>query len=456
MFRLLLALVTLLLITQCQREKPEAPKAEGFDPPIPPTLSYLAGPVTFDLNEIQKKINQELDPVLIGKQTGKGTTEGIISFRVKRLGDIRVQYVDHQIRLSAPLQMWLTKPFSKDTTPPKKPFAVLHVAFNSPIQVTPNWRLASHTTFSNYQWFVKPELRLLGQELSLAKLAQTFLDRHKTDIEKAIDSAVYDYLRLDQLVAPTWQDLQKPLLINKEYGLWLVPKPVSIAAGPVTGNARQLTTHLRIAVETQTELKPQPPVPAKTPLPPLQKRDSVSQTSDLRLMSFIPYADINRTMALTIGRNPKKMALGSITVKGVSVYGAQRSLIVKADLGGLIDGPVYLRGRPLFDTLTNTLSVQQLDFDKSSEDIRSKSTGSVWHDGLRTLVGNMLTIRLDDGIASLPKRIDQAYEKGGPGKKTDLSIQSFRFVPQRIAIRPDGIQTLINVKSKVGVKINRL
>lgn len=453
--RSLVTLAALLLLARCQSKKPQAPKAEGFDPPIPATLSYLAGPITFDLSEIQKKINQELDPILIGN-TEKDKSAGLLSFRVKRMGNIQVQYVDQQVKLSAPLQMWMTKPFSRDTTPPKKPFAILRVSFNSPIRVTPNWRLASRTTFSDYQWLVKPELRLLGQELSLTKLAQTFLDRHKTDIEKAIDSAVYDYLRLDQLVTPTWQDLQKPLLINKEYGLWLVPKPISIAASPVTGNARQLTTHLRIAVETQTELKPQPPVHPKTPLPPLQKRDSVSQTSNLHLLSFIPYADINRMMALTIGRNPKKMALGAITVKGVSVYGAQRSLIVKADLSGIIDGPVYLRGRPLFDTLTNTLNVGHLDFDTSSEAISQKSTGSVWHDGLRQLLGNLLTIKLGDGIARLPNLIDQAYEKGGPGKKTDLAIQSFRFVPQQIAIRPDGIQALINVKSKVGVKINRL
>ena len=456
MLRLLITLATVLFLTQCQPEKPQAPKAEGFDPPIPSTLSYLAGPITFDLNEIQKKINQELDPVLIGKQTGKGKTEGLISFRVKRLGNIQVQYVGHQIKLSAPLQMWLTKPFSKDTTPPKKPFAVLHVAFNSPIRVTSNWRLASHTTFSDYTWLVKPELRLLGRELSLTKLAQNILDKHKTDIEKAIDSAVYENLRLDQLVAPTWQDLQEPLLINKEYGLWLVPKPISVAAGPVTGNAHQLTTHLRIAVETQTELKPQAPIHPKTLLPSLQKRDSVSQTSDLHLVSFIPYADINRMMALTIRKEPKKMALGAITVNGLSVYGAQRSLIVKADVSGLIDGPVYLRGRPAFDTVTNTLSVHQLDFDTSGEDIRSKSTGSVWHDGLRQLLGKMLTIRLNDGISRLPKLISQAYEQGGPGQKTDLGIDSFRFVPQTIAIRPDGIQALIKVESKVRVNINRL
>lgn len=456
MLRLLIALATLLFLVQCQKKQPQAPKAEGFDPPIPPTLSYLAGPIVFDLKELKEKINQELDPVLIGKETEDGKAKGIISFRVKRLGAIQVQYENHQIKLSAPLQMWLTKPFSRDTTPPKKPFCVIHVRFKTPISVTPNWRLASHTTFSEYRWIVQPELRLLGKEFSLNKLAQRILDKHKTDIEKAIDAAVYDNLRLDQMVSPTWRDMQKPLLINKEYGLWLVPKPISVAAGPVTGNERQLVTHVRIALETQTELKPQAPVHSKTPLPQLQKRDSVSQTSDLHLMSFIPYADINRMLALTIGKEPKKMALGAVTVKGASVYGGQHALFVKADVTGLFDGPVYLRGRPMFDTLTNTLRISNLDFDAASGNLLSKSTGAVWHDAMRKVLESMLTIRLGDDIAKLPQAIHKAYEQGGPGKKTDLGIQTFRFIPQKIAIRPDGIQALIKVESKVGVKINEL
>ncbi|QDK78333.1 DUF4403 family protein [Spirosoma sp. KCTC 42546] len=438
------------LLTQCQQKKPDAPKAEGFDPPIPQTMSYVAGPITFQLTELQEKINKELDPVLVGNQSKDGKTKGIISFRVKRLGPVHVEYADQQIKLSAPLQMWLTKPFSRDTTPPKNPFCAINVNFKSPLSVTPNWRLASRTNFTNYTWIVQP--KVLG--FSLTQLVQNLLEKHKTSIEMAIDSAVYKELRLDKMVAPIWHDMQTPLLIDKDYGLWLTPRPISVAAGPVSGDGKQLTTPVRIALETKTELKPKSPVHARTPLPLLQKRDEVSQLSDLHLMSFIPYADINRMLDLTV-RN-KKLALGSLTIKHISVYGGQHSLIVKADLDGLMDGTVYLRGKPTFDTLTNTLKINNLDFDAASGNILSKSTGAVWHDGLRKLLEKLLIIRLGDDIAKLPQTINKAFEKGGAGKKTDLGIKSFRFTPQKIAIRPDGIQALINVESKVLLKVNQL
>jgi hypothetical protein len=292
--------------------------------------------------------------------------------------------------------------------------------------------------------------------ISLTNIVQNILDKHKTAIEMAIDSAVHTQLRFDQMVKPIWHDLQNPLLINKEYGLWLTPKPISVAAGPVTGNDNQLTTHIRLAVETQTELKPNKPEHKRTPLPQLQKRDTVSQTSDLHLMSFIPYADINRMLAITTNNKNKKLVLGSLSINTLSVYGGQHALIVKADVSGLMDGTVYLRGRPVFDTLSNTLRINNLDFDAETWKVLPKGSDSVWHKGLRKLLESLLTIPLGDDIAKLPQAIDNAFEQGGPGKKTDLGIQSFRFVPQKIAIRPDGIQALIYVQSKVQVKVNQL
>ena len=321
--------------------------------------------------------------------------------------------------------------------------------------MTPNWRLASHTNFTDYTWIVQPEIHLLGGGISLTKLVQNILDKHKTAIEMAIDSAVHTELRLDEMVKPVWRDLQSPLLISEACGLWLTPKPISVMAGPVTGNNRQITTHIRIALETQTELKPKAPEHPKTPLPILQKREQVAETSDLHLLSYIPYADINRMLAITTNNKNKKLALGSLTINEVSVYGGQQSLIVKANLSGLLDGTVYLRGRPVFDTLTNTLRVSNLDFDAETWKALSKNSNTVWHTGLRKLLERLLTIPLGDDIAKLPASIDKAFEKG-PGKTTDLGIKTFRFVPQKIAIRPDGIQALINVQSKVGVKVNQL
>jgi hypothetical protein len=453
---LLISLAALFCITQCQKEKAQPPKAEGFDPPIPPAISYLAGPVTFQLKELENKINRELDPVLVGKDTKGGKAGGIVSFRIVRSGPVQIRYESQQVKFSAPLQLFLAKPFSSDKTAPEKPFCALHVNFQSPLTVTPDWRLSSQVKFVDYQWIIPPEIRLLGMEISLTNFAQKIIERHRTDIETAIDSAIHRDLRLDKTVSPIWHDIQNPLLINKEYGLWLLPRPVSVAASSITGNNDSISTHLRIAFETKTELKAETPVYPKTKLPPLQKRDTVSQVSDLHLMSFIPYEDINQMLARKLSKEPKKLAMGALTVKQASVYGGQHALIVKAELSGLLNGTIYLRGRPMFDTLTNTLRIQNLDFDAGTKSALPQVTSAAWNNGLRQMLEGLLAIPLGDDIAQLPDKIQQAFKKGEASKKTDLGIRAFRFIPQKIAIRPDGFQALIKVTSNVGVQVKKL
>lgn len=450
--RYLIALPLLFLLFQCRKVSPQPPKAVGFDPPLPLTASYVAGSIIFPLHILEDKINQELDPVLVGK----GVPGSVFPLRIARSGPVRIQYINQQVRLSAPLQLWVAKPFSHDTSPPAHPFCALDVNFQSPLNVTPNWRLASHIKFTNYEWIKKPEIRLLGNDIEFDKLFQKLLQRLQPRIESTIDSSIYRGLRLDQIVRPTWEDLHKPLRISKEYGLWLLPGPVAVESSPITGDTKEIIAHLRITFKTRTELKLSQPAYAIHPLPALKKRDHLPSTSYLELMSALPYADINRVLAHALAQKTAKLAFGTITVTGISVYGAQRSLIVKTNLSGLLNGEVYLRGRPVFDTLTNTLMVKNLDFDTDTGASLPGPLGSLVHTGLVKLLQELLTIQLADDIGQFPNKIGKAFAKGGTGKKATLMLQGFRFRPQQVAIQPNGIQALIRVESNVAVRMKKL
>jgi hypothetical protein len=454
--RFLIGLLALGLLTHCQKVRPKPPVPEQYDQLIPPAPSSLAGSITFKISELEKKINEELDPVLVGKRSPSGKTGSFFPFRVARSGPVRVQYENEQIKLSTPLQLWLTTPFNGSRVPPGKPFCSLQVNFKSPLSITPNWRPNSKVSFTNYKWLVKPGIRVLGKEIPLTNLAEKLLSNYQSSIETAIDSAIHSELRLDQLVKPVWLSIQKPLLIDKAHGLWLTPMPTRVLSGPISGNARHITTHLQIILDTRTSLTPTTPAYTKRALPALEKLDRVNRFSDLHLLSFFPYTDINRLLKQMIGEQPKKMALGLLTIKSASVYGSHHALIVKTEVSGLIDGTVYFRGRPVFDTLTKTLRVEGLEFDADSDDVLPRVAGWIVHDSLLKLVSALLTISLGDEIARLPKTIQEAFEKGEAGRKVDLGINAFTFTPRKIAIRPDGLQTLIHVRSKAIVRVEKL
>ena len=71
-FFILLLGATLFLANGCRKVKPKPPAAEGFDDPIPTTTSYLTGRITFELADLERKINKELKPVLVTEDMLEG------------------------------------------------------------------------------------------------------------------------------------------------------------------------------------------------------------------------------------------------------------------------------------------------------------------------------------------------------------------------------------------------
>ncbi len=455
-FGLFISLTLLFLAIGCKKVKPQPPKAEGFDPAIPDQISYLAGPISFRLSELEEKINKSLDPVLISQESKKGKKGGLLPLRVERMGSVQIRYVGERVSFSAPIQVWLINPLKSEEKQTDKAFCQLHVNFNSTLAVTPNWRLLTKAKFADYKWIKKPGIKLFGKEIELTKLADDLLKSQQTRIESAIDSAVYQELRLDKMVKPIWKDLQKPLQLSKEYGLWLLPKPVSIAAATIKGDSQSITIPLRIAFQTKTVLGERPDVVPDSTLPQLQKRPDVPEQSDLHVMSFLRYESINEVLAKTLHKKKFSLGSGMLTIKKASVYGGQRAIIVKADVGGLVRGTLYFRGRPVYDTLTNTLRIEKLGFDANTEQVLVNNAARLLEDHLLDSLQHVLTFPLHDQIEALPRKISQAFEQSNAGQKTDLTIPYFRFVPRRVAVRPDGIQTLINVQSRVEVRVKEL
>ncbi|MBC8152039.1 MAG: DUF4403 family protein [Bacteroidetes bacterium] len=452
-------LLTLLVLVGCRKVKTTPPLAQGYDSTIQATPSYLTGPVTFNLSALEKKINESLDPVLVSESTMKGKRGEKWHLRVERMGPVKLKYARQRVTFTAPLRVWIDSPLrlSKRRRANRRAICALRVDFQTPLAVADNWQLSTKATFVKYEWIEKPNVRVLGLKIGITKLADMVLRKRRTTIEAAIDSAVHNELRLDRQVLRIWRDIQRPLLIShRPDSVWLIPYPNSITAGPISGNAQTITLPLRIGFQTDTRVGARPVVPPAHRLPRLRKVAHLSDESDLQILCFVPYADINRLLERTLQGRSISMEHGSLTVKNASVYGSQRAVVLKADVGGTLNGTLYLKGQPRYDTLDHVLRIQNVDFDVETEEMLLSTADWLLHNTLRDTLQAALRIPLQKQILQLPQKIESAFMRGNAGKKTTLDIASFRFVPQRMAVRPDGLQVLIKIESKVNLVVKRL
>ncbi len=456
---LFVLLVFIMGLDGCHRVRPDAPVQQDFEPAIADPVSYMAGNLTFNIRDLEAKINKSLSTTLVPETTFEGRKGEAWRLRVERTGPVHIRYANRRVYFSAPLQVWYSNPIGlrKSKNRKSRSLCALAVNFTSPISVGSHWRLETKSRFEDYQWTQEPKVHLLGLEINIRKIAETILDKRKADIEAAIDKAVHDGLRLDHEVGKVWRDIQKPLRIAKvPENIWLLPKPFSIAVAPVYGNARQITVPLQIAFRVRTRLGPKPTIDTLERLPRLLRRQNLPDSTRLEVLAFIPYADVNHVLARTLIKQRLNLAGGSVDIKSASVYGSGRQLILRADVSGTVKGTLYFHGNPHYDTLTNTLRMEEVDFDVDTKEHLFATADWLLHDHLRDTIQAAMVIPLRQQLSVLPDKIETAFANAKVGQKTALTINTFRLVPQRIIVRPDGVQVLIKVQSKVGVKIKRL
>lgn len=441
----------------CQRVRTDTPVTQNFDPPIADPVSFVAADVTFTIRDLERKINQALKPVLVTEETFEGKKGEAWRLRVERTGPVRIRYVNRKVSFSAPLQVWYSNPIGLRKDKRSRPLCALAVNFVSPLSVASNWRLTTRVHLQEYRWIQEPRVRLIGLKVSVKKLAENLLNKRRADIEMAIDSAVHNELRLDREVRRIWRDMQKPLRLSKSpEEIWLIPRPFSVAVAPVHGNVRRITLPIQVAFRVDTRFGPMPVVAQTERLPRLLRRNRLPGASRLQVLARVPYADLNRVLARRLNQEKLDLVGGNVRIKQATVYGGGRSLVLKADVGGAVNGTLYFRGLPAYDTLTNTLRVEDVDFDVVTKERLFATADWLLHDHLRDTLQSVLVVPLRYEVDTLPEKIETAFARGKAGKKTALDVDAFRLVPLRIVVRPEGIEILIKIESKVDLAVKRL
>ncbi|HLK97148.1 MAG TPA: DUF4403 family protein [Hymenobacter sp.] len=442
----------------CHRVKTtSAPATEDYDSAITDPVSFVAADITFNIRDLERKINESLNPVLVKEETFEGKKGEAWRLRVERAGPVRVKYANRRVSFSAPLKVFYSNPIGLRKEKKSRTLCVLAVNFVSPLGVGSNWRLTTRSRLEKYEWIEEPSVRLLGIKINVRKIAENLLNKRRADIETAIDVAVHDELRLDKQISKIWRDIQKPLRISRKPDeIWLIPRPFSVAVAPVSGNARHIKLPIQIAFRVDTRIGAMPVVDHLERLPRLLRRNKLPDVSRLEVLAKVPYATLNQVLDRTLSKQKLDLAGGNVKIKDVVVYGGGKSLILKADVSGAVNGTLYFRGHPAFDTLTNMVRVQDVDFDVVTKEHLFATADWLLHDHLRDTLQSVLKVPLRYNMNALPEKIETAFAQGKAGKKTTLDVDAFRLVPQRIVVRPEGIEILIKVESKVDLVIRRL
>lgn len=449
--RLLFAFALLFLVA-CNDFKSEKPAVIYPETALQPQPSYLSTPLVLSLRELEAKINQAIQGEIYRDDSYTGDNLKLV---VTKVSPLRLEMQGNLIRHSVVLNVrakYKSKLIGEKDT---EMTARLH--FKSRVAVSEQWRLITKTKSDRVEWIQKPRVKLAFMKISLAGLVEKILKDRQPELERLIDQTIYEQVRLKDMVAKLWEDIQKPILINRKFEkLWIELDPFQLELGTISGANGRLTLPLRARLFLRTLVGDKPQHTINRQIPDLILNPNTSNDFDLNLFSNITYDDLNRVLSKQL-KGKKLSAEGyGVTVRKAQVWPSGEELVVEVKVKGDVRGVLYFRGVPKYKPEDTTLVINNFNYDVDSEEMLLQTTNWLLHDHIREEIQATLSLSLHPYLKEIPALIQQGVSKSKVGEKLKLHLDAFTTVPREVALSKDGVQILVNAKGRVRMEIQDL
>lgn len=452
-------------VLACKKINNPKPPCDAQELAIPQDTSFLSTPLVIPTQLIEDKLNQAIGEKIIEdddfenpNQAGK---KDKLKLKITRLGDIQVVWKDNVARYQAPLLVLIQRQIvSKNVLPSSKSLALktefsLRLAFETTVDIGEDWQLQPSTKLVSFEWL--SPVKALGGLIDVKKMVERRLNRQLPQILDNVDSTIRAKVRLEKVLTRVWRNLQKPMVINrKEHRVWLKITPIQFELGTITTEPGNLLIQCRLSATTETLLGDNPEFSIDSILPPLIKRRELPNTTYLYMLSKISYSDINQVIAEKLKGKGFDISGHRINIKSADVWGCGPNLVLHLRVGGAVRGDLYFQGSPLYEPGTQQISIQNFDYEVSTEEALVSSAEWLLHSTFKEEIKSALSIQLATHIVKIPEAIMAGIERGRAGKKMDFTIEEWDFQPQKIWVGASDLAVLIIVNAKVRVELERI
>jgi hypothetical protein len=294
-----------------------------------------------------------------------------------------------------------------------------------------DWRL---------DWSLHPQFRVLPTrfldrcEVTVADIdvsplvGKVFEERIETALTKAMRALAPRLTHLRGEAARAWQGMQTPREVIP--GLWLHVQPLGLALAPPHGTGSQVQTAVWLAFRARLSGDPGPTF-SPTPLPSLVRYQPSQPGLRFALELEFDYATIAAALSERLAGQTTEMQGQKARLEGVSLSAKGEDLVLAAELSGELAGRLTIMARPGFDTATQTLRLQDVDFVFDAVDLDQGLVANLFYDRIRTRIETAANSLLAERSTGLHDALTATLASGlPPNLAPDLSnlrIAELRF-----------------------------
>jgi hypothetical protein len=316
---------------------------------VPPSSVNLS--VETSAADLAAIINRSLPKELYKGQGGLGT-----SVTVLLTGPVVVSATDNFVYLTLPVQ--LTFGYALYESSPLR----TGLRFKARVNVTPDWRLKTELYYSGLSDNLADTFRLGPLSLKPKTMVENITQPVQRLLAPIVDTKINDSLQLRAKIAPLWQHAFSPILVSKEFSVWLNLTPEKIVMSPLLAANNRVLLSVGVITGAAITVGPKPVAAPVKALPPLQQLPVFDKRFHIQLATDIFLADLVTALNpvlldKTFGDDRK------ITVKSFNLRGEDGRLVIVLTAAGDFDGEITILAKPVYNSQSNSLKFEDVDFD---------------------------------------------------------------------------------------------
>jgi hypothetical protein len=457
---LVFLLVIPIFFQSCSSSKlPTEKPAETYTPfSFTPALSTISLPVEVKVTSLEALLNRQFNGLIYADTSLDNNGGDNIMVKAWKKENIKLSFEKGQFIYRVPLKLWIKagwkiEQFGLSLSDYREMNAEIALKFHTSVVVNKDWSVTTITASDGYEWITKPTLKIGPVELPITFIANMIIKYNMTTINSAIDNGLTQSLDMKTPAQQAWVELQKPMLLSAEYGLWFRVSPKSISATPITGGKGYIKHTSSIQAVTECFTGKQPPVIANAKLPDLITATNLTDEFTANVVSYIKYEYLDSVTRQMLINTSYTFSKKKITITGVTVYGNENKMIIATDVTGSITGKLYFSGLPMYRISDSSIILKDMQFSIQTKNVLLKTAAWLANSGIEKMIGKKMSYPIGVELRETYDLLVESLKKYDLGEGFIMTGSLSGIEVQQPVLAPAGIIAPVSIKGKLAIKM---
>ncbi len=451
----------ILALFSCKTTQLETiePQAQYNTPTIETEASTVGLGINIDIKALEKSMNVGLKGLIY---EDKDFDDDNMLIKVWNTGKIKFTVKRNMITYQLPLRIWYKTGFKKTVLGVTiedyyEAKGAMILDMSSSFNLAPNWDLTTQSRVENYRWTEEPIIKAAGLNIPIKSLTDFIVYAFNSNILSSIDKKIYEKIDLQNTMKSKWKEFHKPILVNKDFDIWIKMKPQSLTTTPIYADGRQMKfgIGLNAIIESSIGIQPDSTV-TSTALPNFTTVRRIDPRFSIHSKIEVPFTKLTNVANKVIVGQEFKQGKKTVRIDSLLIWGQNENVVIKASVSGSAKGDLYCVGTLNLIDSTQTLQIENFDFEMNTRNALLKSANWLMHKNFLKKIEPMLTIQLGEQVDSLLVMTNDLLKNYEFDKGMYLNGKLKNIQLQNITMTKDGFIIFGKIDGEMRVNIKDL